>query len=185
MRRENGLSAAAVFAMIEGLLPRLDELRNGLADEVGAGAESLRSLLGALPLAELPTGTVHADLFPDNVLMRGDEVTGLIDFYFACTDHLAYDLGVAMDAWTPAPSDGDLHDQANADAILAGYEAVRPLMLVERECLPALRARAALRFFATRAHDWLHRVPGARVTVKDPLPYARLLRHHLAMAGRG
>lgn len=122
--------------------------------------------------SELPCSVIHADLFPDNVLMLGDEVSGLIDFYFACTDITAYDVAVTHAAWC-FNDDGTHFDPAVSAALLAGYEAVRPLSPKERAALPILARGASMRFLATRAYDWLHTPPGAMVTRKDPMAFAR------------
>jgi homoserine kinase type II len=120
---------------------------------------------------------IHADLFPDNVLMLGPEVTGLIDFYFACTDILAYDLAVLHAAWA-FPRDGSAPLAAHSAALLEGYEAVRPLSADERAALPLLGQGAALRFLLSRAQDWLAPPSDALVQRKDPRPFARRLEHY-------
>jgi homoserine kinase type II len=116
---------------------------------------------------------IHADLFPDNVLMLGDEVCGLIDFYFACHDFLAYDLAVTHAAW--CFTGGDTFCADVSAALVAGYEAVRPLSEAERAALPLLARGASMRFLTTRAYDWLHTPADALVTRKDPLAFARRL----------
>lgn len=126
---------------------------------------------------DLPRGTIHADLFPDNVLMLGDNVTGLIDFYFACTDLLAYDVAVTHAAWC-FDATGRHFDRSLSHALLGGYEAVRPLAPEERAALPLLAQGAAMRFLMTRAYDWMNTPPGAMVTRKDPLAFARRLEFY-------
>ncbi len=122
----------------------------------------------------LPRGVIHADLFPDNVLMLGDAVTGLIDFYFACTDITAYDLAVTHAAWCFDGS-GTRFDPALSAALLDGYALVRPLSALERVALPVLARGAALRFTLSRAWDWLNIPADALVTRKDPMAFARRL----------
>ncbi|MET0251651.1 MAG: homoserine kinase [Novosphingobium sp.] len=124
--------------------------------------------------ADLPETVIHADLFPDNVLMIGDRVSGLIDFYFACRDAMAYDLAVTHAAWC-FDAAGRRFDPAVSAALLAGYHGVRPLTPAERAALPLLARGAALRFTLTRAYDWVHTPAGALVTRKDPLAFARRL----------
>lgn len=126
----------------------------------------------------LPRSVIHADLFPDNVLLLGDEVCGLIDFYFACTDITAYDLAVTHSAWCFA-KDGSFKP-AIAEALVAGYAARRPLSPEECHALPLLARGAALRFVATRAYDWLHTPADALVTRKDPMDFARRLSFYRA-----
>jgi homoserine kinase type II len=133
---------------------------------------------------DLPRGVIHADLFPDNVLMRGAQVTGLIDFYFACNDFVAYDVAVTHAAWCFS-GDGARFDPALSQALLAGYEAVRPLSAEERAALPVLARGAAMRFVATRLYDWLHTAADALVTRKDPLAFARRLAFYADPANAG
>jgi len=139
----------------------LNRLEQELADRVGR------------PLKNLPEGPVHADYFPDNVLFLNGEISGVIDFYFACVDTLAYDLAIALNAWgfdaTGRP------EPAAIAAFLAGYESVRPLVHAERLALPDLGARAVVRFSLTRLHDRLLAAPDALVTAKDPVPFLRRL----------
>jgi homoserine kinase type II len=123
---------------------------------------------------DLPSGAIHADLFPDNVLMLGDDVTGLIDFYFACTDLRAYDLAVMHSAWT-FDATGAPIDPAVGAALLAGYAEAAPLSVDERAALPLLARGACVRFMLSRAWDWLHTPADALVTRKDPLAYLHRL----------
>ena len=133
---------------------------------------------------DLPVGVIHADLFPDNVLMLGERVSGLIDFYFACTDITAYDIAVTHAAWCFS-SDGRQFDAALSAALLAGYESVRVLSQPERAALPLLARGAAMRFLATRAYDWLNTPAGALVTRKDPMAFARRLEFYANPANTG
>lgn len=130
---------------------------------------------------DLPRAICHTDLFPDNVLMRGQAVTGIIDFYFACDEAVAYDLAVAHAAWSFDRS-GERHDTAVGRALLEGYESVRPLEPRERASLPVLAQGACLRFVASRAEDWLDTPPDALVTRKDPMAFMRRLQFY-AKAG--
>lgn len=121
----------------------------------------------------LPIGPIHADYFPDNILFEGDVPSGLIDFYFACTDVLAYDLAIALSAWG-FDAEGVALPAAIA-AFQSGYESIRPLSAAERTALPELGAVAAVRFTLTRLHDRLFHDPAALVTPKDPTPFLRRL----------
>jgi homoserine kinase type II len=156
------------------ILPRLalaEKLRPGLATSVEA---DLRLVEAAWP--ELAQGVIHADLFPDNALFVGDEVGGVIDFYFACTDAYAYDLAVSLNAWC-FETRGEFN-MTKGRALFAGYESVRALSAEEREAIPLLARGAALRFFATRLTDWADTPAGALVRPKDPLEYADKLDFH-------
>lgn len=143
------------------------------ADFADLVARELPATIAQWP-ADLPRGTIHADLFPDNVLMLGNQVTGLIDFYFACTDLFAYDLAVTHAAWCFS-NDGRQFDAALSAALFAGYEEVRPLSTAERAALPLLARGACLRFALTRAWDWVNTPADALVTRKDPLAFGRRL----------
>jgi len=124
----------------------------------------------------LPRSVIHADLFPDNVLLLGNAVTGLIDFYFACNDITAYDLAVTHAAWSFSKDGG--FRPAIADALIEGYVGRRPLSDAERQALPVLARGAAMRFLATRAYDWLNTPADALVTRKDPMEFARRLEFY-------
>ncbi|KPL69653.1 serine kinase [Erythrobacter sp. SG61-1L] len=122
----------------------------------------------------LPRSVIHADLFPDNVLMMGHQVSGLIDFYFACCDITAYDLAVTHAAWC-FDAEGRGFRPEIGTALMEGYESIRPLSHDERAALDVLARGASLRFLLTRAEDWLHTPADALVTRKDPLAFARRL----------
>jgi len=124
----------------------------------------------------LPAGICHADLFPDNAFFRGQRLSGVIDFYFACTDLLAYDLAVCLNAWC-FEAGGDFNI-SRARALLAGYQEKRPLTAAEYRALPLLARGAALRFLLTRLYDLLNHPPGARVRPKDPGQFLTRLRFH-------
>lgn len=173
LTRRNGMSLDAWRALAEKCCPVADKASPGLAELI---ANELTFLEANWP-AELPTGLVHADLFPDNVFFDGDALSGVIDFYFACTDFFVYDLALTLNAWA-AP--GRPWNEAAAIALLAGYESERALLPEEKAGLPVCLRGASLRILLTRLHDWLHRVEGATVAVKDPLEYRDLLLLHRA-----
>jgi homoserine kinase type II len=145
----------------------------------GLGAElrtALDRILGGWPDG-LPRGHIHADLFPDNVFFLDGKLSGLIDFYFAATDLLAYDVAVCLNAWCFEP---DLSfNVTKARAMLSAYASTRPLSGAEIAALPVLCQGAAIRFALTRLYDWINTPPGALVTRKNPLEYVRRLRFHL------
>ncbi len=127
----------------------------------------------------LPAGVIHADLFPDNIFFLKDEVSGVIDFYFACNDFFAYDLAICLNAWC-FESDGSFNI-TKARKLLNGYREVRPFSQKELEFLPLLCRGAAIRFLLTRLYDWLNQIEGALVKPKDPIEYYRKLRFHQAV----
>ena len=179
LRRPNALSLGGWRKLYAECRARADEVRPGLADELG---RELDELGGAWPRG-LPAGVIHADLFPDNVFFAGDRLSGVIDFYFACDDFLAYDLGVCLNAWC-FEKDGALNT-TKARALLRGYHGVRPVTPAEIAALPVLARGSALRFLLTRLYDWLHHPPGAFVKPKDPLEYLQKLRFHRTATGPG
>ena len=127
--------------------------------------------------ADLPQSVIHSDLFPDNVLMLGDKVSALIDFYFACNDAMAYDLAVTHTAWSFA-NHGRTYRPEVGQALLQGYESVRKVLPEEREALPLLAQGAALRFVSSRAQDWIDTPADALVTRKDPMDFVRRLEFY-------
>jgi homoserine kinase type II len=172
--RTNGLALADWHALLDDCgAAGLAAIDPALADLV---ARELATLEQHWP-HHLPRSVIHADLFPDNVLMLGDKVTGLIDFYFACNDITAYDIAVTHAAWCFSP-DGRSFDSALSEALLAGYCSVRVLSEDERANLPILARGAAMRFLSTRAYDWLHTPADALVTRKDPMAFARRLQFY-------
>ena len=128
---------------------------------------------------DLPQGVIHADLFPDNVFFLGSKLSGLIDFYFACTDTLAYDVAICLNAWC-FESDHS-YNVTKGRSLLQAYAQVRKLSHEERGALPLLARGAALRFLLTRLVDWFDVPPGALVRPKDPFEYYRKLRFHQAV----
>lgn len=172
MRRENALSVAGWRQLYDSCAARADEVQPGLREELG---QELEQITAQWPKA-LPEGVIHADLFPDNVFFLGDKLSGLIDFYFACNDFLAYDLGICLNAWC-FEKDGAFN-ATKARALVRGYRKTRPVTPAEIEALPILARGSALRFLLTRLYDWLHHPPGAFVKPKDPLEYLKKMRFH-------
>lgn len=151
---------------------RTDEVEPGLASETEADL----AFLEANWPAGLPSGVIHADLFPDNVFFLSGKLSGLIDFYFACTDFLAYDVAVCLNAWCFEKDNS--FNLTKGMALLKGYTSVRPLGPEEVEALPVLAHGAALRFMLTRLYDWLTVPDGSFVRKKDPMEYVRRMRFH-------
>jgi homoserine kinase type II len=172
MTRANDLSVDGWRRLFESSQTRAAEVQSGLAEEL---AEELVLLETVWP-RDLPIGVIHADLFPDNVFFRDHELSGLIDFYFACTDFLAYDLAICLNAWC-FEADGSFN-VTKARLLLDGYRRGRPLAPAELAALPVLARGSALRFLLTRLFDWLNQPAGALVRPKDPLEYLRKLRFH-------
>lgn len=172
--RRNALGPSDWQPLLDRSRARGDQVQAGLIADLDA---ALAGILAAWPV-NLPVGHIHADLFPDNVFFLGDRLSGLIDFFFAATDILAYDVAICLNAWC-FESDFSLN-VTKARHLLSAYNAIRPLSAAERAALPVLCQGAALRFLLTRLYDWLNTKPGALVTPKDPLEYLRRLRFHLA-----
>jgi homoserine kinase type II len=171
-RRDNALALQGWEKLVAATSSRADELNAGLAGEI---AGEFAFLQGRWP-TELPAGIIHADLFPDNVLFLGDEISGLIDFYFACNDLFAYDIAICLNAW--CFEQPNTINVTKARALLRGYGGQRPLSEAEIQALPILARGAALRFLLTRLYDWFHTDGNALVKPKDPLEYRRKLRFH-------
>jgi homoserine kinase type II len=171
MSRANALSVSGWRPLFEAAASRADEVQHGLRDFIGAELDRLE---GNIWPGNLPQGVIHADLFPDNVFFLGEHVSGIIDFTFACTDTLAYDVAICLNAWC-FESDCSFN-VTKARAFLGAYGRERPLSEAEQTALPLLARGAALRFLLTRLVDFLNVPKGALVRPKDPLEYARKLR---------
>ncbi|MDI9349817.1 MAG: homoserine kinase [Candidatus Symbiobacter sp.] len=170
LQRPNDLSVAGWQHLAAETVGRA----GGIADHLDTTiADELRYLTQNWPCDVphgLPLGVIHADLFPDNVFFREGKYSGMIDFYFACNDFLAYELAVLLNSWCfdfPAVT----YNVNNAKALLAGYQTIRPLAPAEQDNLIILARGAALRFLLTRLYDWLHHPPDALVERKDPREY--------------
>ncbi len=172
MTRANSLSLPGWRTLFGEIGSGADRVTPGLTREI----EKELRYLEAHWQADLPQGVIHADLFPDNVFFLGDKLSGLIDFYFACNDMLAYDVAVCLNAWC-FESDGSFN-VTKARALLEAYESVRPLTAAELDRLPTLARGAALRFLLTRTYDLLNTDANALVKTKDPNEYLRKLRFH-------
>ena len=172
MKRPNALSVESWRPLFEHAGPRGDTVRPELCNEIVGELDVLEK---SWPRG-LPQGVIHADLFPDNVFFLGDRLSGLIDFYFACTDTLVYDVAICLNCWCFEPDHS--FNVTKGRALLKAYQAVRPLSKAECDALPVLARGAAMRFLLTRLVDWLAVPEGALVKPKDPLEYYRKLRFH-------
>jgi homoserine kinase type II len=179
MRRPNALSVAGWRTLVADALPRADEVQPGHAAEI---AGELEALAPRWPSA-LPSGVIHADLFPNNVFFLGEKLSGMIDFYFACDDLYAYDLAICLNCWCFEPDRS--FNATKARRLVAGYGAARRLDPAEIDALPLLARGAAFRFLLTRLYDWLHTPAGALVKPLDPVEYLAKLRFHRSVRSAG
>ncbi|MBN8544452.1 MAG: homoserine kinase [Alphaproteobacteria bacterium] len=172
MQRENALSLAGWKSLAASLSVKLDDITQGLDAMV---RDELAYLEAHWP-ANLPTGIIHADLFPDNVFFEDDVLSGIIDFYFGCKDMLAYDVAIVLNAW--CFENQKEFSPTKSRLLLQHYQKHRPLNDAERAAFAVLVRGAALRFLLTRSYDWIHRTQDAMVTPLDPMVYVRKLRFH-------
>jgi homoserine kinase type II len=171
-QRPNNLSLDGWRELLAATAPRADQVQVGLRSKL---EEEVADLEAIWPKS-LPSGVIHADLFPDNVFFLDDRLSGLIDFYFACNDFFAYDIAICLNAWCFEP-DGSFN-VTKARMLLAGYIKARALSADELSALPILARGAAVRFLLTRLYDLLNHVEGALVRPKDPLEYLQRLQFH-------
>lgn len=160
----------AVLPEIVGFLP---------TDEAALLRKEVDHQSGRRP-AGLPEGAIHADLFRDNVLFEGPRIAGVIDFYFACTDALLYDVAITVNDWC-VRDDGAL-DDARTRAFVEAYGAARPYVEAERAAWPMVLRAAALRFWVSRLYDYHLPRPGELTYAKDPAHFRRILEKHIAHA---
>jgi len=175
--RRNSMALPAWRALIHATAGEADTLENNLFAALDAELDFLEKNWPR----HLPHGAVHADLFPDNVFFNGTALSGIIDFYFACTDLFVYDLMLTLNPWC-FDKDGRL-DIGKSAALLAAYHAERPLRAAELEALPLMGRAAALRIIATRMYDWFNPAKDAVVTPKDPREHIRIWRYHQSVSG--
>jgi homoserine kinase type II len=172
LTRENALGLKGWRPLYDRFRERADEIAPSLRGVIEA---ELNHLEAHWP-ADIAQGVIHADLFPDNVFFIQDRLSGLIDYYFACNDALAYDVAVCLNAWCFEADHS--FNLTKGRALLRAYDAARPLDDAERRALPLLARGSALRFLLTRAYDWINTPPDALVKRKDPTEYLRRLRFH-------
>jgi homoserine kinase type II len=176
-QRGNALGLSGWEHLASECIAEADRVTDGLKNLI---EKELKYLSVNWP-STLPKGIIHADFFPDNVLFVKKQVSGIIDFYFACNDAFVYDLAVALNAWC-FEVDGS-YNVTKGQALFSGYEAVRALERAERDALPILCRGAALRFLLTRLYDWQNHSPEAFVNPKDPREFVRRLRFHQGARG--
>lgn len=179
MQRANNLSLPGWRPLFESSAAHAGDVQAGLAEALD---QELTFLESQWPHG-LPSGVIHADLFPDNVFFLGDRLSGIIDFYFACNDFFAYDLAICLNAWCFEP-DGAFN-VTKARLMLQAYRKVRPFSEAELAALPLLARGSAVRFLLTRLYDWLHHPAGAMVEPKNPLEYWKKLRFHQKVQSPG
>ncbi len=170
--RPNDLSVSGWQKLADATLEKADTVRNGLQQTI---VEEMAFLQKHWPTG-LPKGTIHADLFPDNILFSEHTISGIIDFYFACTDFWAYDLAICVNAW--CFDEEHRFVPAKAKRLIEMYDAERSMTAAEISALPILCRGAAMRFLLTRLFDWLNPVEGAVVSPKDPIDYLARLKFH-------
>jgi homoserine kinase type II len=170
--RENSMGFTTWQALLERCGHSIDEIMPGLYDDL---AFTLGDLAWTWPAANLEQCAIHADLFPDNVLVIGEQVTGLIDFYFACVDARLYDLAVTHTAWA-FDATGQCYDSRIGDALISGYARHFPLNDEDWSAFNDLAVGACIRFTLSRAWDWLNTPADALVTRKDPLAFWRRIK---------
>jgi len=170
--RRNNLSVDAWRPLFESCADRADSVEAGLSDLLSSELDFLEANWPR----NLPIGICHADLFPDNVFFHHEKLSGIIDFYFACNDFLAYDVSVCLNAWCFERDRS--FNVTKAKLMLSAYGKGRPFEPAEIDALPLLARGNAMRFLLTRLYDWLNHPEGAFVRPKDPLEYLRILNFH-------
>ena len=172
-KRDNNFSLPSWVEMFNNLSCKADRIKPGLADKIKYELDYLQENWPT----DLPKGIIHADLFPDNVFFLNNNISGIIDFYFACTDFMAYDIAICLNAWCFEKS-GEFNI-TKSQKLIEGYNSVRKLSAKEVDALPILASGAAMRFLLTRLHDWPEdNDSNALVIPKDPLEYMRKLLFH-------
>jgi homoserine kinase type II len=179
LKRANALTLENWRPLAARSAERAHEVEPGLAQLISAELDFLEANWPS----GLPRGVIHADLFRDNVFFLKDLLSGVIDFYFACNDIIAYDLAICINAWCFEPD--HQFNATKARAMVLGYASVRPLSIEEFSALPVLARGSSMRFLLTRLYDWLNVPPGALVIPHDPKEYLAKLRFHQGIRDAG
>ncbi|WP_085907347.1 homoserine kinase [Kiloniella majae] len=172
LTRPNALSVKGWKEVLDACEGKGEQVKPGLTDTLN---EEYQYLKKHWP-KDLPQGVIHADMFQDNVFFIHEKLSGVIDFYFACNDLLAYELAICLNAWC-----FELDNSFNitkAQLMLRAYQEVRPLTQEELQAIPLLARGASLRFLLTRLYDWVNHPEGAFVKPKDPIEYLNKLKFH-------
>lgn len=179
LSRPNDLSVEGWMNLVKKCEERANECYSGLENIIHQEIDYLEKHWPR----NLPTGIIHADLFPDNVFFLNGKLSGLIDYYFACSDILVYDIAICLNSWCFEANNS--FNIEKAASLIKSYNEVRPLSADEISALPILCRGAALRFLLTRLYDWLNRVDGALVETKDPIEYIEKLKFHQKIKSSG
>lgn len=171
--RSNAMGLAAWKDLFDKIKLRLHEIDLNLEAIVRGQFKEFE----AVDFKVLPRAVVHADLFPDNIFIQNDQLCGVIDFYFSCTDFLGYDLALTMNAW--CFNEKGQCDPERLINFISEYELIRPMAPDEKRMMNLFFRMAAVRILLTRAHDWLFHDPAALVTPKNPLEYLNILNYHI------
>lgn len=129
----------------------------------------------------LPSGIIHADLFPDNVFFANNSLSGIIDFYFSCNDYYAYEIAICINAWCFEEKSNEFNI-SKAKKLLSSYNGVRELTISEIDSLPLLCRAAALRFLLTRLIDFYQETSSSLLVKKDPTEYLKKLKFHQSIS---
>ena len=127
----------------------------------------------------IPSGIIHADLFPDNIFFKDDKLTGIIDFYFSCYDFYVFEIAICLNALCFEGQKENLSfNVTKAKKFIDGYSSIKKLTEEEKKSLKILCQGAAMRFLLTRVFDYLNLTEGALVKIKDPIEYLKRLEFH-------
>lgn len=166
IQRENSRGANWRQQAAELLLPLVDTSSADIIKDELAFQATYSQL-------DLPQSVIHADLFRDNALFAGNELSGIIDFYYACNDYFTYDIAVAVNDWC-VEADGSLN-KGKFDAFIEAYQTIRPLTTLEIQHWPMVIRAAAFRFWLSRLRDAHFPKEGALTHLKDPDAMKRIL----------
>ncbi len=173
MTRENELGFVNLNSLIQALKNFDDKIDAQVIDLINEEYAFLSGNLGH----GLPSGIIHADLFPDNIFFDGNEVTGIIDFYFACTDYYAYEIAICLNAWCFEPNNNEFNP-TKAKHLLGSYNQLREFSEEEKKALPLLTRASSLRYLLTRLIDYYSHDDNELIIRKDPNEYLTKLQFH-------
>ena len=174
-KRENSLSVNSWKKIYKNVQKDCSRIHSNLARIIERNLDEIESNWPK----NIPSGIIHADLFPDNIFFKGNNLTGIIDFYFSCYDFYAFEITICLNALCFEGQKENLSfNVTKAKKFIDGYSTIRKLSEEEKKSLKILCQGAAIRFLLTRVFDYLNLKEGALVKIKDPIEYLKRLEFH-------
>ena len=174
-KRENKLSINSWRTIYDKVKKNCSKIHHNLPNIIEKNLDAIEKNWPS----KIPSGIIHADLFPDNIFFKGNKLSGIIDYYFSCNDFYAFEIAICLNALCFEGKNENLSfNVTKAKKFIDGYSEKRKLTEEEKKSLKVLCQGAAIRFLLTRVFDYLNLTEGAIVEIKDPVEYLKRLEFH-------